>query len=105
MNLRNVELVPNPAVRNFNAAEYWADKPLKKWVVRLERQSRGRAVEMDTKIVAARTQGSAKKTAIANSFINPTHIHSVRLATPIDLGCTQMVAVRDAISEPDSLPV
>lgn len=97
MNLRNVELVPNLAVRNFNAQEYWADKPIKKWVVRLERQSRGRAVEMDTKIVSARTEGSAKKTAIANSFINPTHIQSTRLATPVDLGATQMVAVMDGV--------
>ena len=94
MNLRNIELVFNPAVFEFNPGEYWADKPLKKWVVVLERQSRGRVVRTDTKIVSASTERRAKQTAVANSYIDPTHVRSVRLATPRDLGCTMMIIER-----------
>lgn len=91
MNLRNIQIVPNPAVLDFNAEEYWRDKPIKKWVVYLERQRGGRVVERDTKIVSASTYAMAKQTAAANSLIDPTHVGLCRLATPVDLGATMMV--------------
>lgn len=71
----------------FNAQEYWRDKPVKKWVVTLEKQRGGRVVEMDKLIVSARSEISAKRTAAANSMMNATHYGSCMLATPNDLGC------------------
>lgn len=76
----------------FNAQEYWADKPVKKWVVWLERRRGRKVLKDDIKIVSARTERGAKDTAVANSMIEPTHIRSCQLATPWDLGCTPTAA-------------
>lgn len=66
---------------SFDANAYWANKPMKKWVVNLYHGSR-----RDERLVSASTPEGALRTAKANSTISLKAKGVARLATPEDLG-------------------
>jgi len=83
--------------QSFEAEEFWRDKPIKKWVVDLERKKRLRkSATIEEKrrhshrmYVAARDKSGAIITAKNNTFLQkPVICVGIRLATPDDLGCS-----------------
>lgn len=70
-------------------AAYWADKPIKKWVVTLKGYRQGKPAT-DTMYVAASTGDRAHRAAKKNCI----HLDKItritsRLASPTDLGATE----------------
>lgn len=72
----------------FDAAKYWANKPIKKFVVTLAcRESDA----TETRIFAASCSDRASEFAVQNSDLAGALVKEIRLATPEDLGCELVV--------------
>ncbi|MCU8087659.1 hypothetical protein [Shewanella sp. SM21] len=71
----------------FDAAMYWADKPIKKYVCTLRE-----AGKFETRIYGATCSDRAAELALDNTELNreSATVTEVRLATPEDLGCVLM---------------
>lgn len=81
----------------FNAKEWWADKPSKVWVASLtstKGTGRRKVQKHHIMYVRAKTSAGAIRTARENTFLVGRLSGTVRLATPTDLGC---VAAGEAI--------
>lgn len=78
----------------FDAALYWANKPIKKFVVTLFSRRYSRE---ETRIFAASCSDRAAELALSNSDLIEPHIREVRLASPEDLGAE--LVVHDPVSE------
>ena len=70
---------------SFDADQYWGSREYKVWVVRLNTVSR-RNDKTDTKIIRARTEETAIRTARFHTMIKSKVYGVARLATPRDLG-------------------
>lgn len=80
-------------MEDFDAEQYWSTRPSKVWVVYLisnKREGRKKIEQRDTKIVRAKTEAGAIKTARYFSHLKGRMSARARLATPIDLGCVPM---------------
>jgi len=73
----------------FDSGAFWAGKPTKKWVVSLESGTSFNR-KTDLKYVSAQEQSGAVQCALANTHLQGARATGVRLATPEDLGCTQV---------------
>jgi hypothetical protein len=78
----------------FDAALYWANKPIKKFVVTLFSRRENRD---ETRIFAASCSDRASELALANSDLIEPVIREVRLATPEDLGAE--LVTHDPVTE------
>lgn len=84
---------------DFNAEEYWRDKPSKAWVASLKStKGKGRhKVEKHHRMyVRAKDSVGAIRTARAFTFLTGRISGTVRLATPTDIGCVEHARVSQA---------
>lgn len=68
----------------FDAAMFWANKPIKKFVVTLFCRD---ADKTETRIIAAGCSDRASELALKTTDLANAVIREIRLATPEDLGC------------------
>lgn len=73
----------------FDAALFWADKPIKKYVVTLFCHHSGKT---NIEILAASCSDRASEIAIQNTLLPDAVVREIRLATPEDLGCEPIPA-------------
>lgn len=81
------------ATPEFNAAMFWADKPIKKFVCTL----RGNG-KTETRIYGASNSDRAAALALENTDLDPevAVILDIHLATPSELGCVPVTALSDS---------
>lgn len=70
----------------FDAALYWANKPIKKFVVTLQCKVTGVS---EVRLLAASCSDRAADLAMTNTDLTAPAVQEIRLATPQDLGCEQ----------------
>lgn len=73
----------------FDAQAYWSQRERKIFVVSLSK-GKGKHCQRDTKYVRARDRDGAIRTALLNSHVKRPSLATARLATPWDLGCTEI---------------
>ena len=78
----------------FDAAVYWAKKPIKKYVVTLYSRSNG---DEEQRLFAASCSDRASELALSTSDLFEPVIREVRLATPDDLGAAPVL--HDPVSD------
>lgn len=79
----------------FDAAMFWADKPIKKYVVTLFCRA---SSNTETRIFAAGCSDRASELALSTTDLPNAAVREVRLATPVDLGC-EPAPVHDRASD------
>jgi len=79
------------AAEHFDAAAYWSKREAKIWVVAVKGRRDARQIT-EPMYVRARTREGAGRCALGNSLLTAARVHSVRLATPHDLGCVRVTA-------------
>lgn len=70
----------------FDVAMFWANKPIKKFVVTLQCRATGAS---EVRLLAASCSDRAADLALTNTDLTAPAVQEIRLATPQDLGCEQ----------------
>lgn len=84
----------------FDAAKYWANKPIKKFVVTLScRESDA----TETRIFAASCSDRASEFAVKNSDLLSPVVKDIHLATPGELGCEPVAVDLQMIKPPQPI--
>ncbi|WP_288739509.1 hypothetical protein [uncultured Rheinheimera sp.] len=85
----------------FDAARFWENKPIKKFVVTLgSRDSRA----TETRIFAANCSDRASELALQTTDLANALMREIRLATPDDLGCEALPQIHCASLKPVTAP-